>query len=198
MPTLKKIAFGDAGNEYVRSCLEQGTGLCTEALQAGLLDSGKTYAPLPDRTEHRRALAFDTGGITSMRGTRDWLFEHVKSLFLEENCLVFIIQDVWAKPTNPAFRSSPHRKFFTEREVYYVIPHDHLSRYVFSDAIKSVSSYLFVAFLARLNANYDLPLHDHAVDNAVIADISRGIREIYVSAYDQEGLVVWRTDSAAV
>ena len=49
-----------------------------------------------------------------------------------------------------------------------------------------------VAVFARLQ----LPLHqltpDGQVSNGFVRDLAKGTREVFVGAYDQEGLVVWR------
>jgi hypothetical protein len=191
MRTMNEIRLGQEGIEYVRSCLRQGSDLCTKILELTLVD-GEAFAPVPDDISLKRLKQFNVGGLLSRKEMVDWLTRHLKGLFHNNATGTFVLQDVWAKPEDVAGVTSGARKFFHEENVYYFLGHGDLKQHHIAETLREVRSYLIVAIFARL----ELPLHQiipgGRVSNGLITDLAKATREVFVSAYDQEGLVVWR------
>jgi hypothetical protein len=191
MRTMNEIRLGQEGIEYVRSCLRQGSDLCTKILEFTLVD-GEAFAPVPDDISFKRLKQFNVGGLLSRKETVDWLARYLKGLFQKNASGTFVLQDVWAKPEDVAGVTSGTKRFFHEENVYYFLAHGDLKQRHIAETLREVRSHLIVAVFARLQ----LPLHQiipgGRVSNGLIADLAKATQEVLVSAYDQEGLVVWR------
>jgi hypothetical protein len=115
----------------------------------------------------------------------------VKSLWQCSPNGTLVIQDIWAKSSDPPLRHSSSKKFFQDGNVYFFCERDDADS--IQQTIRAVTSYLFIAFFSGHSMSSQmLPLH-HVVSKNVIDEIARNMQEIFVSAYDQEGLVVWRS-----
>jgi hypothetical protein len=184
------IDLGTEGISYVKTSLQQGSGLCAEVLQLPLANGG-SFAPLPRHTTVERAKKFDIGGVTSRRDSLAWLADHVQSLWQAATIGTLVIQDIWAKPSDPPVYVSAFDKFVDGENIYYFIDGSNAEFRCIQGAARAVTSYLFVAFLSRISfANNALP-HDRFLPRSLIGEIARATEEIFVGAYDQEGLVVW-------
>lgn len=191
MTRLKEVELGQAGIDYVRACLRQGTGLCAKVLCLSFLD-GVASAPLPEHTGLDRAEAFEVGGIMSRRDAIAWFVEHIKTSWPPEEERTLVLQDIWAKSGDPVVRGSPHKKFFENSNVYYFFESENLNSYVMQNAISSMVSYLFIAFLSRFPLRYSELPSDHVIGEKLIEQLATDVQEVFVGAYDQEGIVVWR------
>jgi hypothetical protein len=83
-------------------------------------------------------------------------------------------------------------KFYCNDQVYPVINGMNADFRSIQSIGRAVTSYLFVAFFSRINMQYDTLPSDHIVEEHFIIEIARSTKEVFVGAYDQEGLVVWR------
>ena len=57
--------------------------------------------------------------------------------------------------------------------------------------VNAVASYLFIAFFSRYSMSSQTLPTDRIVSEVVIDEIALHTLEVFVGAYDQEGLVVW-------
>jgi hypothetical protein len=191
MRTMSEVDLGQEGIEYIRSCLSQGSGLCSRLLELDFA-AGETFAPAPDDIGSTRVKQFNVGGLISRKETVDWLTRHLKQLFQKDAVGTFVLQDVWAKPEDVAGNAAGTQAVVHDENVYYVLGPSDVAAERISAAIQQLRSYLMVAVFARLQ----LPLHQlmpgGQVSNGFIRDLAKGTREVFVGAYDQEGLVVWR------
>ena len=101
MRTMTEIRLGQEGIEYVRSCLRQGSDLCTKILDLTFVD-GEAFAPVPDDINLKRLTQFNVGGILSRKEMVEWLTYHLKNLFHRNAIGTFVLQDVWARPEDVA------------------------------------------------------------------------------------------------
>jgi hypothetical protein len=188
MSELVEVRLGVVGLAYVETCLRQGTGLCSKVLERGLTD-GTVIAPLPPSTSSIRAASFDTGGILSRKSSIAWFEQHLREFAITEPNCVLVVQDVWAKPTDPALQKKRVNSFTNGNEVYYFSYLSSFENELFGQIIRQVSSYLVVAFLSRARISFTA---GSEVDLSLIEEISRSVKEVVVSAYDQEGFVLWQ------
>src|SRR5258708_1211701 len=107
MTDMETVLLGQDGIAYVEACLEQGTGLCEKARNLDLAIA-EVFAPLPKYTSLKRATSFNTGGLMSRRDANTWLEKHVQNLWQRWPNGTLVIQDIWAKSSDPVLRySSP-------------------------------------------------------------------------------------------
>jgi hypothetical protein len=128
----------------------------------------------------------------SRRDAITWFVEHVESSSCTNEEMTLVLQDVWAKPNDPTAQRSAHRRFFTDSDVYYFFDSKNLISGEVQNAISSMASYLFIAFLSRFALRSSELPPDHIVDDNLIEQLAHNIQEVFVGAYDQEGLVMWR------
>jgi hypothetical protein len=191
MRTMNETRLGQEGIEYVRSCLRQGSDLCTKLLELTLVD-GEAFAPVPDDISFKRLTQFSVGGILSRKEMVEWLTYHLKSLFHSSSIGTFVLQDVWARPEDAAGTTTETKKFFHKENVYYFLGHDDLKTQHIAEALRELRSYLIIAVFARLQISSYRVVPGGQVNDGLITDLAKATREVFVSAYDQEGLVVWR------
>jgi hypothetical protein len=189
--TLKEAPLGQDGIAYVESCLRQGTGLCTRVLDLAFAD-GDAFAPIPEHTIAERARSFGVGGLIARRHANRWLGEHLQGAWRPGFGGTLVLQDIWANPSDPAVQNSEVKRFFQGANVYYYCEIPDVDWYWIQRAKRAMASYLFIAFYTRSPIRDDELLPDHTVDEALIDRLARSTTEVFVSAYDQEGLVVWR------
>lgn len=189
MAELIEIDLGKEGIEYVEDCLRQGTGLSRKILSLPL-QSGRAFAPLPTNTSVDRARSFEAGGLLSWRDTLDWLARHVQAEWRRDPEGTLVLQDVWgARPTDEAVQRTKVRKFFDAENVYYYVE---ASEQQIEDIVRETSSFLVVGVFAHFpvgRANLRPP---GIVAKSFIDRLARTTEEILVTAYDREGLVLWR------
>src|SRR5690242_14066961 len=174
------------GIRYVEACLRQGMGISSKILQLGL-DNGEVYAALPEGTSLERATSFDVGGLMSRRDAIAWFAEHVDNLWRIEGTGTLVIQDVWVRSNAPAVQMSTVKKFFNDTEVYYFLEKGDCEWPSINAAIGAVVSFLFIATFSRYPIRSDDLPADGIVTESVVDEIARAAREVFVSAYDQEG-----------
>jgi len=198
--SLKEISLGDEGLDYVASCLRGETGLSSK-IPRELERGGYVFTPLPAETSRERALQFEVGGLTSMRETYAWFARHLEQLSSRSGNGSLVFQDVWLKqrdvldyPHN--FAEAGNTLFFDQSSVYYVLDLDKIDAVTISLAVGRITSFQFVAVFSNFNFRAaDIP-PTRVVAETLIDEIAHGAQEVFVSAYDQEGLVVWRRQVA--
>jgi hypothetical protein len=188
---LVEKSLSPAGAEYVRSCLRQGVGLCSMLLpivEAG----GRTFAPVPRGTDQKRAEEFHSGGLMSRREMIAWLAEHLNGIFKTERRSTVIFQDVWAAPTDRAVRSATSNKLLNDSQVYYFIQAEEFESSLIERVLRELTSYLLIGVLTRFPISSAELTSDYRTTEKIIISTAREALEIFVGAYDQEGVVIWR------
>jgi hypothetical protein len=193
MIKLTEIPLDDEGVAYVDSCLRQGTGLCSKVREISF-SGGRAFAPLPEGVSAERARKFKVGGLTSRSETQLWLVEHVRNLHQRTAIGRLIFQDIWAKPTDPAVRNSGLKAFFEGANVYYELDPKAANIYSLNQILRTMESYLFIAMYTDNSSPTGEQSASDFVDELMIEKLARDTIEIFVGAYDQEGLVVWCRD----
>lgn len=197
MSELREIDLGAAGAVYLASALGQAAGLSARLAELPL-SSGRIFAPLPKGVGAGRAANFDAGGLLERRHSCEWLANHLRQLWTVDTGGTFILQDIWAKPSDPAVRRTGPKKFFSGTEVYYFVEPADRECDALQQALSAAASFLLVGvFSGHSVRKSDLP-PDLRLSHEVLADLAGAAREIFVTAYDQEGFVVWRRANAPV
>ena len=191
MRTMTEIRLGQEGIEYVRSCLRQGSDLSEKILQLSFND-GEAFAPVPDDVGAEHVKQFAVGGLISRRETLDWLASHLKDLFRRNEAGTFIVQDVWTKPADVAGNTGDTKTFFHDDNVYYFLNANDLKADSISRTLRKARSYPMTAVFTTFQVPPQPILLGGPVSDELITELAKATREIFVGAYDQEGLVAWR------
>lgn len=191
MRRLTEVSLGVDGIVYVESSLRAGTGLCARVLQLPI-SQGEAFAALPEHTDLERAKGFQVGGLLTRRETDAWFSEHVRAFWENGRPGTLVLQDIWAKPGDPAVQAPLVKRFYQDSGVYYFVEREDADLYSIRRALRAVVSYLLIGVFTRFSVRYaELP-PNRAVGADLIEEIGRATQEVFVSAYDQEGFVVWR------
>lgn len=191
MHIWKEIHLGEEGTRYVQDSLQQGEGLCARLLNLPLYD-GVVFSPLPEGVSVTRAQDFDTGGLCSRSLTKVWLAEHIVNLCRTASNGLYIFQDIWARPDNPFASLKRGARLTTSKEVYFSSRCSSIDDAGVVEAFDAISSFLFVGAFSDIPSDFRWPSEVGVVGEDFIDIIANNTREIYISAYDQEGLVIWR------
>src|SRR5437763_8723374 len=173
-----------AGVDYVERCLRQGTGLCSKLLQLPL-SSGRAFAPVPQKTTLSRAKSFEVGGLLARREAIGWLAENLRMLWNSDPEGTVVLQDIWAKPNDPAVQMPRANKFLTDKNVYYLLSRNHSDTAAIEDTLRSITSYLRLGVFTRLSLRDQQHSRCKPKQNLEY-DLAKGTAEIFVGAYDQE------------
>lgn len=196
MTSLMETALGPDGAAYIANCLRQGTGLSRKLLELPLM-SGNVFAPLLKQLSRDRATSFNVGGMMARQTCCLWLADHLRHLWETAGSGTFVLQDIWAKPSDLSIRRSRCKSFSDASSVYYFLERGEMSVAAVEVALSAITSFLVIGIFTGCQIRErQLPL-DRKVSPAVIEELAANTREIFVSAYDQEGLVVWQNPEVA-
>ena len=190
MTEIAELPLGPEGSRYVLSCLEQGTGLCSKLLPR-VIAGGSTYAVVPEGTPLARASKFDAGGLMSRREMKGWLASHLNGLRLQNPEGAVIFQDIWAQPSDPFLKRVKSTTLFEGSEVYHFIEAEKIDSWSLEKEISDITSFLLIGVFTSASALPKVLQRDRFIEEAVVDKWIEKAIEVYVSAYDQEGLVVW-------
>jgi len=190
---LKQIDLGATGLDYVASCLRGWPGLCPK-LAKQLEQGGEVFAALPEGTSRERVLQFKTGGLLAWRETRVWLDRELEQLSSRSDSGSLVFQDLVTGPQDPCLGEYEDVFFDGQSGVYYVIGLHDINTTSISRAISQVNSFLLVAAFCNFSFSAaDVPA-TRILGETLIDGMADNAQEVFVSAYDREGLVVWRKD----
>jgi hypothetical protein len=192
---LKQINLGEEGLNYVASSLRGWPGLCSK-IPRQLERGGDVFAPLPAETPRERALRFNTGGLMSWRETCVWFERELEQLSRRTDKGSLVFQDLVARPQDPG-REGNDRLFFDQPSVYYIIGPHEINAATISRTILEIDSFLLVAVFCNFSFSAaDVP-STRILDETLIDEMANNAQEVFVTAYDREGLVVWRRRTSA-
>lgn len=189
---LTELELGQAGFDYIRHHFERGTSFCQEVLHSSFT-GGKVFALVPEGTTLARALQFDWGGFTSTRPPDAWLRNRMIALCSADPNSVIIFEDAWAgRKGDKAVMAGAEPKFFHQEFVSYFIEGAKASNSTIEQAMRAVSSFLFVAALVRYPFSAEQLSADLTIDDKLMHELASNVHELYVSAYDRESYIVWQ------
>lgn len=187
---LKEISLGEEGKAYISSWFTGGTGLSSR-IPRQLEQGGDVFALLPAGTTRERALQFETGGLLSWRETCTWFDHEIEQLSSHADKGSLAFQDVWFGPQD-AVGGGFDGAFFDQSSVYYILGAHEMNAAAISRTMLKIRSFLLVAVFCNLSFRAaDVPA-TRVLDETLIDAMANNAQEVFVSAYDYEGLIVWR------
>jgi hypothetical protein len=191
-PPLTELELGQPGFVYIRRHFERGTSFCQEVLRSAFTD-GKVFALVPEVTNLARALQFDWGGLMATRPPDAWLRSRMITLCRANPNGVLIFEDAWAgRKGDRAVMAGAEPKFFHQEFVSYFIEGAKASDSTIEQAMRAVSSFLFVAAFVRYPFSAEQLSADLTIDDKLMHELASNVQELYVSAYDRESYIVWQ------
>lgn len=190
MLKLSEIPLSEKGRLYLSDNLCNESGLCTCLAELDL-HKGHLFAVLPEGTTSFRAEKFELGGVSSQGGRDVWLAKRIQKLGAEFSSGIFVVQDVWAQPKDAEPSQTGPKYFCSAGSVYYfcVPPFSEI------DTIRSLREVLSFKFVAAFCAPI-CPPESKIMDVSYVGQLVQTSIEIYLDAYDQEGLIVWRREAS--
>ena len=185
--SLTRISLGSAGAAYVESQLQQGAGLCTLLMQR-IKPDDTFFSPVPDGTTLKRAQEFEVGGLMSRHEMRTWLTSYLQASQASGGCAV-IFHDVWAKPEDFLRDKPAVRRFFSGGSVFYFINKEIYDIDSMAAGIDQITSYLMIGIIVP--SSIVASIDGEFADARLVEEIAQTSQSVFVSAYDQEGIVVW-------
>jgi hypothetical protein len=187
---LKEINLDEEGKAYISFWLTGATGLSSR-IPRQLGQGGDVFAVVPAGTTRERALQFKTGGLMSWRETCVWFERELEQLSGCNDNGSLVFQDVWFGPQD-AIRGGFDGAFFDQSSVYYILGAQDMNAAAISRTMLQIKSFLLVAAFCNLSFRAaDVPA-TRVLDETLIDAMANNAQEVFVSAYDYEGLVVWR------
>lgn len=190
---MTEVPLGEPGRLYIQTVLRDCVGAAALLVET-VSSAGEIFAPLPSGTSYDRALQFEFGGLSARSHALDWLFEDLTN----KGGGTLLVQDIWLKPDDLTVKRAKIETYFTDgSQVYYYLPLASLSPARLLNLYKQVSSFQFVGF--HIAGDLALSVEDkneHRVSAVRIQEFAPLATTVYISAYDQEAWVVWRSARA--
>lgn len=188
---LKQMNLGQEGLAYVASRLTGELGLCAK-LSRQLERGGGVLAPLPATTSPDRALQFKAGGLMSWGETCVWFEREIEQLSGRTANGSLVFQDVWFRAQDTVGEEHNGLYFDGQSNVYYILGPHEINAAAISETILGLKSFQLVAVFCNFSFSAaDVPT-TRILDETLIEAMASSAQEVFVSAYDREGLVVWR------
>lgn len=187
---LNHFMLGSEGIRYVLACLSQGGELSQYVQSLVSSANGLCFSPIPEQVSLERALQFETGDLMPSRVRLDWIEKRMLSFCERCNNDLLVFEDQVLRRSDNGVSEIPSDMFFFNDEVYFYVECKTASGRKIETALREVRSFQSISFLISMNSGRNLK-RGSSVDSTVLHEMARGISEIFVSAYDQEGVVVW-------
>jgi hypothetical protein len=192
MTALEEMPLGQDGNEYLRDYLTRWSPFSEALAKQVEAGGGRIFATLPAGSTMERALQFDAGAHVNQRYMLDWMGDRAMAMCRARPGGVFVVEDRTARTIDPVFDGQTGTGLFAHhRHLFYFVECPDIDRRSIDRAYHACASFFFLGLFAYLPS---LPLRigaDYEVDDGLIRELAAATVEIYASAYDQEGLVVW-------
>jgi hypothetical protein len=190
MRGIKLFELGEPGLAYMSAWLRYGA-LCG-SLGKLPLSTGRIFAPLPSDTTSAQAMRIKMGRLPGA-SPRKWLINHVVSMFEKVPQGTLILEDViGARPSDPGALATESRTLLTKERVYYAVTKENASARSVDAALNDVAGLELVGALSRFEIPLGRSKEPQTVPDSLIVQLAEEALEIYVSAYDGEGFVVWQ------
>jgi hypothetical protein len=184
MSEIISIRLGARGLDFVREALEQGLSLSRAVLHDWRSDDGELLTFLPRGLEKKRALVFDRGGVSTPEASTRSLVQLVEGAFAAGPA-VFVAENRLARRNDPVLARARAKTSFYEDEVY----HWTTSPPEVAGVLRAAASHWQNCFV--VGAREGLP---ETLSERDLRELAR-VDCLAVSAYDEEGFVIWRRKS---
>jgi len=180
--------------DYLQASLEQ-QGTLEYCIKQLVSSGGTVSSPLPEGADLELVKKrFDGGGLFQAKDTRTWLDNHLASISKSGRQFQVILFDVWLKQSDLKGLQCGGKILFHDEKVYYVFNGSDISKQSISvgPMARCVSSFLLIGLIIVPPVVPDALPPGQVVGNELIEQIVQHTQEVYVSAYDQEGIVIWQ------
>jgi hypothetical protein len=181
---VDKISLGESARAYAQATLAGQSGMSGLLLDR-ISSIGQFYSVLPGNTNKERAESFKQGGGVSTGQIGNWLFSHIAELHNSWPDGLALFHDLWARKSDFEACKVPGRVFCGD-DVYLYFPKE-LNSLEFSLTYREIVSFQKVGVFTPQTRK---PTEQY-IDGEYVAAIARNAIEVYIGAYDQEGVVVW-------
>jgi hypothetical protein len=188
MIEIKQFDLNGLGATYVNSRLRAGGSLSRSFVRVcGPVDNA--FAPLPEGTSEDQVSQFQQGGIATRLATLKWLAVFLAAELPSSSARSLLIEDAVARPGDAVIRLSRQKPYISGETVMYGTTGEDLSEAGLSRLLRDVSSFDYTAFIAATALPQRKGEPAFLSDNG-LAEYSRSVRFVCVSAFDQESFVV--------
>jgi hypothetical protein len=184
---------GSAAADFLQGSFSGIAGLPALILQRPIEDT-KVFALVPLGTTIARALEFRTGGLCSVVEMQKWLCHRLNELSKLTTNATFLVQDIWAKTAD--YKSTA---IGTKQQAFEYLDHPFLwlskEHFTFEEIRKTLQSTITmepVSAFCDSHFGAELVDTDLSVDPMTYKKLMSSVREIYISAYDGESILVLR------
>ena len=146
---------------------------------------------LPEGTTIDRAMQFAAGGLMGAQEVQTWLTAHILAVTPIYPNGMFIIQDAFGRRFGDvSVQKIKSDHFFDKWNTYYFINSAMIEKRTIVNALLDNTSYMLLGFfISKLDETLT---SGNMYDGQLIHKLAENIQEIYVSAYDQESVVVYQ------
>lgn len=184
----RKVVPFDLGNDgiaFVKSELDQTGPLSLMVLKL-FAYNGKSFAPLDEGSTLEEVKEFESGQWYPSVNIKKWVADYVLADFGADSRFVFA--DPWYNAEDYK-QWPPEGNYFFCESIPYFIPTAGSLYDMLMQGSKEVKSYLYPVFV--VNPVTKLPESGKNVSLDYMAELAHNTKAILVSAYDQEGYVIW-------
>jgi hypothetical protein len=185
--------LGDAGIAWLRSSLEDGLSMAREVLRSIKLEEGEAYAIIPPHAPSDVLYDFEEGG-KGLAGSDEVLIEAFTQVIGDDTALL-VVEDERARPNAPFLERSRSETMTLGEEVYhwFVLRPGNVEEGMdfFS---RSTGGYPTNAVISSPGLETRL-CEAGAIRASHVELLVQNLRAVIVSAYDNEGYVLWMPDS---
>jgi len=189
MNNFVELNLGKAGLEFVQNSLNDWKGLAKDAASLPI-QTGTAMALVPKGTSMERALQFSKCNIKVSHYEPNWFEDRFHRLMKEHQKCSFIVQDMASISTDDWVKKSDSPMFFHNKSIYYYLNRKDFRADKIVDLLYAYpGSHHVFGFFLKCGITDAIQKQD--VPSETYKGILDNIVEIYVSAYDREGHVIW-------
>lgn len=216
MQDYKEISLGAQGISYVKKQLSYGLTLSKAVLKYIDLDRGQVMIKVSENVNVRAIYNFENAGLLNTAPASSWkiigkgdkkytavpvyvdfsFIANIINSFLknsDDNICVFENRN--AKPTDPVLHSYQSCIWMFKNEVYHVLNLRSYPNEEIEHTIREAHSlWTFVGFLSSLPKVGSNCIHTEVTEENLEC-LAQRVEKIIVSAYDNEGFLVWHKTS---
>jgi hypothetical protein len=120
-----------------------------------------------------------------------WVLPLIRTFLQKDKQNLCIIEEHEIIKGDSSLEKSPSHWISYGDEIYYIISGINTSFDSILNVFGWVGSWTFICGLCRLPQKFGLPFSKHSLDEEEIRSLAQNTEKIIISAYDQEGYLVW-------
>lgn len=206
---LELVELDSRGAERVSAALSNGKSLAHRLAERLLTAPGAVYSIAPLSAPEDRLYSFEDGGLIPQLPRSEWTRADGGALAAEvvtvDTALAsaiarrvsatraaFVVQDWYAKPTDPHLAVDGHEPWLAGDEVYFAAEapaFDVISTFI------AVGNDIWPGMLGVVTSAVLPASPSRALDSSAIDALAHETTEFFIGAYDGESYLLWTADS---